>query len=35
MGRYITTTGTAQNVTRTVGTAYAAQVNEFKNSKLE
>lgn len=28
MGRYITTTGTAQNVTRTVGTAYAAQVND-------
>ena len=28
MGRYITTTGTAQNVTRTVGTAYSAVVND-------
>jgi hypothetical protein len=28
MGRYITTTGTAQNVTRTVGTAYNAVVND-------
>jgi hypothetical protein len=28
MGRYITTTGTAQNVTRTVGSAYSAVVND-------
>jgi hypothetical protein len=28
MGRYITTTGTAQNVTRTVGSAYNAVVND-------
>jgi hypothetical protein len=28
MGRYITTTGTAQNVTRTVGTTYSAVVND-------
>jgi gamma-glutamyl-gamma-aminobutyrate hydrolase PuuD len=28
MGRYITTTGTSSNVLRTVGSAYAAQVND-------
>jgi len=28
MGRYITTTGTAQNVTRTVGSAYTAVAND-------
>lgn len=28
MGRYITTTGTAANVVRTVSTTYSAQVND-------
>lgn len=28
MGRYITTTGTANNIVRTIGTSYSAQVND-------
>lgn len=28
MGRYITTTGTANNIVRIIGTNYAAQVND-------